>query len=355
MPKKPIPLITILVALLLFAACHKSLNLDNWTPKVLGPLVNGYATIEEVSDLRDKIFHREISPGDLHFENYDFNNYTGNVPAMFINHVGPFPYQLSDYFHSVFVDSADFVITIHNTFPIAISRGTYVVFRTQPDTLNDNNIVLKYKLPQDIAANGIETFETLVRNTYVSDTVYLYLDSLQTPATTNVTFSGDPTELTFQIKFLNVFNIALNVEKTNTVLDTTSVSITDNVPNTSNDAATGIVRVFLSNGMPIKFNFQMYFYDENMNFIDSLYHGGDMNVNGAHTNLQGALLDSAQAKYETTLDATRIGSLKSAKKLVYRLTGDTYGYPPPYDWVGDKCFFHVLLTGDLKIKVAKFL
>ncbi|MBL0309114.1 MAG: hypothetical protein IPP77_05395 [Bacteroidetes bacterium] len=96
----------------------------------------------------------------------------------------------------------------------------------------------------------------------VTSDIYLRLENLKSPGGNGVYFKDGPLELNFDFKFLKVSKVAVRTEKEHTEMDTTEILFTDDVKDYDNNAAEGTLRVFLTNAMPINYNFQMYFLDD---------------------------------------------------------------------------------------------
>lgn len=331
------------------ASCKKEFNMNKWEPDMLVPLIKGTATIKDVADLRDKIFVQNIPAIDIGFDPF----VPVNVPELGISFVGPYPYTLSEYFRFVEVDSAVFEIELYNFFPIPISKGTKVIFRSSADTSTNANIIYSHELSQDIPAYGSypKITDTVV-NRIVTSEIFLYLENFKTAGATNVVFDTQPTQLKFEIKFLSVFRVALNTDKVYGISDTTEMELGEDVADYDDSTATGKLNVFLTSSMPINFNFQMYFYDASQSvLIDSLYYG-EIYAPGCNTNQLGVPVDSVERKFEIPITSERVRRLKEAKYMAYRLTGNTYGYPPDVVYAGETCGFKIQITGDIKLKIA---
>src|SRR5262245_60923708 len=123
---KPLSRVFLLFCVLLLSSCKKEFNIDNWTPDILAPIIKSKATAKEVGDLKNKRFTQDISAIDVGFP----ADVSVDVPALDIPFVGPYQVELSDFFSYVEVDSAELEIELMNSFPIAISEGTDIVFRT---------------------------------------------------------------------------------------------------------------------------------------------------------------------------------------------------------------------------------
>lgn len=350
-PNRLVATLVVLLSLFL-ASCDKKINLDKWEPDVLAPLLKGTATFKEVTDLRDKNFTQKVPAIDIGYTPFT----TVSVPPIKINFVGPYPYTISEYFSFVKVDSALFEIELFNMFPVPISQGTRVVFRSSPDTSTNANIFYSYTLTQDIPAYGAyPKFEDVVTNKTITTDIYLYLENFHSPGGNNVVFDSQPTLVKFKLKFLSVFTVAINAGKEYSIGDTTAMEITDEIGSYDNNTATGMLHFFMNSSMPINFDFQMYFYDETKSImLDSLYYGR-LHTEGNHTTQLGVPLDSVQRKFDIPLTADRIRRLKEAKFMAYRITGSTFGYPPGLVYLGPDCRLRLQLTGDIKLKVSSFL
>ncbi len=341
----------------LLSGCKKEFNPDSWSPDILAPIIKSRASAKEVCDLKNKKFTQNIYVGDLGFD----ANTPLDLPALnFSSPVGPFVVELSDFFSFVEVDSAYLDISLVNSFPIAISAGTEVVFRTSASVADESNVIFRHAIQSDIAPAETYLFSSVLKTKKVTSDVYLFLEKFKSPGGNNITFTSNPAELSFEFKFLKVFAVALRTNREHTQVDTTEVAFFDDISDYDDNTAVGTLRVFLTNAMPINFGFQMYFLDETkQTVIDSIYyHDGfsehrDIYSPGGITMAPtGEPIDSTTVKFEFPITASRIRKLKQAKFLVFRLSGDTNGYTGEEVYVGGNSNLQVLITGDLKIRIA---
>jgi hypothetical protein len=350
--------ITLLAAVLILtlSSCKKDFNLDKWAPEMLGPIATGTATIEDVADLKDKIFTQKIYPPDIGVTGISI---PVSVSSISLGFVGPYPYQVSEYFKYVYVDSAIFKITFDNTFPVVVEKGTRIDFRSSADTSSPANIIFSHTLDREIAPNSSYSFTTVVVNTNVQSIMYLYLQNFKArnPGGTNIVFDPNPSTLTFEIKFLSVFKIAVYTNKEYEVRDTVAIDYGDSfTPNEYNDSAVvGKLTLYLTNKIPINFDFQMYFWNESFDEpIDSFYYGR-MNIAAATTNFFGDPVNFKEDSFPVPITAARSRVLKKAKYVSYRLSGNTRNLgPDELVFAGKDCVIEAQFVGDLKIRVSNF-
>jgi len=340
------------VFMVLLASCNKDINLDKWDPQMLMPIVKASATVENVADLRDRSFVQQIPALDIGYT-------TGvqvNVPPTQRAFVGPYAYTLSDYFNSVQVDSAVFSVELTNSFPISISSGTRIVFRSSPETASRSNIVYEYVLAQDVPAGGTYSkFTDILINRTITSRIFLFLEDFKSPGGEDVIFGSQPSEVRFEIKFLSVFKAGINTGREYTICDTTGMELAGAVTNFSDSTADGTLKLFINSSMPVNFTYQIYFFDETKTeLIDSLYHG-DMVSPGCKADLSGVPYGSVEKKFEISISAERMRNLKRAKYMAYKFRGDTHGYTTPVVYIKGDCFLQMQLTGDIKLKVGALL
>lgn len=339
----------------LLPSCNKELNIDNWAPDMLAPIIKSKITAREVCDLRNKKFTQDIDAIDLGFP----SGVPLDIPALNIPFVGPYQIELSDYFSFVEVDSANLLITLQNAFPITISQGTDIVFRTSTSTADGSNVIFRHIMTADVPAGETYYFSTIFTSKKVTSDIFLFMENFKSPGGTGVTFSPQPSELSFEFKFLRVFTVAVRTNREHIEGDTSEVSFFDDISDYNDSTAVGTLRVFLTNGMPINFGFQMYFLDgTRQTVIDSIYSYDGISPQynmyapgGTTTNPGGEPIDSTSEKFEFILTAERIKKLKQSRYLAFQLKGDTHGYPGSEVYVGANSNLQLLITGDLKIRI----
>lgn len=341
--------IIIFLLVLSASSCNKDFNIDSWEPKMLMPLAKGKARIQDVTDLRNKKWVQQIPAFDIGYTEF----VAVNVPPLNIPFVGPYPYEISEYINYVFVDSLDFSIELKNYFPIAIQAGTRIVFRSTADTTSSDNIILQYELPYDVAPNQEFTVNSIVTNKFVNNNIYLYLEDFKSPGGNNVIFSGQPSEIRYELRFLSVVKVGIKTNKEVSVVDSTEISAISESDDYNDSTATGKLSLFVTNTVPTNFDFQMYFYDESRTvFLDSIIYGSSLIPSGT-TDTEGLPTSKQEKKFEIPLTADRIARLKQARFCVYRLKGDTYGKPGTNVTAGSQCSLEIQITGDLSIRVAQ--
>lgn len=201
--------------------------------------------------------------------------------------------------------------------------------------------------------NSNYSVNLIATNKFVNSTIYLYLENFKSPGGNGLIFTGQPTIISYELRFISLFKTGIKTNKDISIADSTAIDVSSSQEDYNDSTATGKLTVFLTNSIPINVNFQMYFYDESRTvFIDSLYYG-NLFVPAGNTDTDGAPLSSEERKFEIPLSAERLSKLRQSKFAYYRIYCDTYGKPGSNVTAGSQCSLTIQITGDLKIKVAK--
>ncbi len=348
MPKKFVFILSGISLLLTVASCKK---IDSLQPDILAPLIKSTAKVEDIGQIRDKHFTQEFPAASI--GSYPVGVLLASVAPIEIDHVGPYPYTLSDTVTFVDIDTMNFSLTFSNSYPISVQAGTQVVFRSSSDVNSTANIIFAHIISHDIAPNTSYTIDTIITNKYLPATIYMSLDTFRSQGGNNVTFSSQPSVLDFEIRLLSTFTVGVKTNITLGVQDTTDVQFSGDQNNYNDSTVTGIVSIYISNSLPINLHFGLDFYDDNYNYLTSLYQS-DMVAVGGTTDVQGNPTSVAvEQRFDDTLSIVRINQIRSATHAVYRVTGDTNGYSGTEVVVGKNCALNIQIVGDLQINISK--
>jgi hypothetical protein len=341
----------ILLIVFFGAGCKKNFNADAWAPTVLGPVATGTVTTEIVSDIRNKQFQQQIDPYDI---GYSPGTVVPHLPALSIKELGPFANQISPYFKYALVDSANLKVSFVNNFPVAIKQGTTIVLSSDSTGNNPSNIIISSSISSDIAPNSTYTFPVNLANQNIPSTIYLYLDNFQTDSGTNVVFNSQPTMLSFNLNILKVKLIAINTNKSYTLIDTTGFQISASQSGSVSDSSlAGTFRIFLTNKLPVNLTSQLILLDINKNAIDSLVQGSGL-APAATTDVNGNVITSEQSNILIPINYTKLHNLSQCQYIVYRIKADTYGMPGSVVYAGMNNGADFQIVTDMKVKMGSF-
>jgi len=255
--------------LILLPLCSCNINPNqqitpNWNTNLLGPLVKTSLTLDNFSELEKQNIHAT----QIIYMNEVSSSYISGFAAPAVTNVplGPFTLNLTNAFTQATFDSGQFYFVVTNGFPIDAKKGTIIKF-TQNGVLFTQD-TLKSDLKMD--------------STYTLPVINLAGKTLLSEMTLNVTFSSDgsngmPVTFTSSNYFkVEVFLSGVKLHSA-TVLpqntfhidDTTNFQISGDVIRAN--AVSGNFISHFGNGLPLSFNVQAYFLDENKKLIDSLF------------------------------------------------------------------------------------
>lgn len=351
-PSKKTPIILLFSTLVLFGACKKELSFDKWKPDLLAPLVKSTLQVKDVAQLDNRSWTQTVPSADIGYMPF----VEVDVPELDIPLVGPYPYTLSDVVTFIDVDTADFRISFMNRYPITIATGTQIVFRTSASASSESNVILRHTVSRDIVPDSEYVIDTLLTNKTIRSDIYLSIEHFKSPGGQFITFSSQPTEISFEIRFLSVYTVGLKTNNMMEIADSADLESWDSQDDYDDSTAMGKLSLYFTNSLPINVHFQLYFFDEGYSMLlDSIYTGsGSMYAPGGQTDAQGEPIGTPQEnRYDITLTESRLSRIRSARHIVYRLAGDTYGYSGSEVVVGGNCDLKLQAVGDLKIAISK--
>jgi hypothetical protein len=337
---------------LFVVSCKKNIfDAHGWQPRILGPVATGTISAETVGDIRNKYFEQIIDPYNTGVS----RGFVPFVPALNINHLGPYPNLISSYFQYAQIDTANVVVTFLNNFPTVVKAGTTIVLRSAADTTNAANIILSQPITSDIAPNTSYSFTLVKSNQYLPSQVYLYLDHFQTDSASNVTFSNSSSKVSFNLNILKIKLLAINTNRSYTMNDTTGFQLSSGSSGSMPDSGiAGTFKIILNNRLPVNFSTQLIFLDANKNVIDSLIHQ-NYKVDAATTDNNGNSLNSIPLTLQVPVNNARLQLLQQSKYIVFRVSADSYNLPGSTVVANDNSGADFQLISDLQIQMGNFL
>ena len=315
------------ILLLLLLATAASCNKDK-TSELKGdwlfPIAKGDFSINSLSQLKNLDYQIEIPA-------YSIGqpvNILVSSPGIKIAHVGPFPVQITDWLHRVDIDTLAFSGTVNNFFPIPIGAGTIVTMRNTRDTIA-SNIVGSAVIDTTVMPGETFSFDILVANKTLGDSVYFFLDSFNSPPYNNVLFTSKPAQLNIRLKVITAGFVRIYTGKTFSSIDTAEFSVgDDDISSRTNGSLTdtsvsGIINIFTDNGLPANVRSQLYFLNESKTqildslFIPTLSIGGGLTDNAGNN----TSINSTSTKVSVT--RKKLDNLKLSKYMVSRFDFNT--------------------------------
>ncbi len=331
-----------------FCGCKKLQQLNpQFHPEWLAPIANTSVTLETLSLLDSTQFTRKIPSLDLGFP----TGITFNVPALYFSHLGPYPLVISDWIKEIQVHSLDLTIALTNSFPIKIGAGTLIVIRNTADTLNNQNIISQHVMANDILPGETFTFNVILNDQVINDSVFFYLDKFNSPAKNNVTFTNSPTFIKVSLNILSVDQIEFYHDKTKSIHDTSAFSFNSKTTTQAVDDSTieGKLMVYLDNAFPVNSVFQVYFLDDTRRIvIDSLFENA-INLSAATTDLKGSPISIQHSAESVVISTLHSQKIKLAKYAVASLELDTYNLSSSVIKANQNTYLAIQIVGDLKM------
>jgi len=336
----------LIFSLVFLLSCHLNPNQEitpNWSTNILGPLVkaslttgnfNGIQKIEATQTIYEKDVFPANTPGTPVI-----------VPAVSNVPVGTFTMDLTNAFTEAVFDSGQFNLLITNGFPIDIAKGTTLTFKQNGTTLTT------YILPDSIAPGG----------TYNLNIFNLAGKTLYSQITLDISFSSDGSNKKFvtfnsndyitigiQVIDVKVNYILVKPGNSFTVNDTSNFQLSGDVIKAS--TVSGNFITHFSNSLPVEFNTQAYFLDENQQLIDSLFTSPIL--------IKQSILSPAcsTASSSITLDtvpynSAKTNTLNNSRYVWLTFTVKSLGTCSPLI-ITYKDTMQVQIVGDLKLNVT---
>lgn len=337
-----------LVGLLLMSACQKIvLDENEWQSDWLLPILKAKLTMAQLKEVKKQTISYSIPATDLGFT----ENVAIDVPAVSITNLGPYIQPLSDWVQSVTIDTLAIRIDINNVFPIAIGAGTQLTVRNSADTMITSNIVTCLTIPADILPGQRFESSIQVSKSTLEDNLYLFVDVLNTPGGTQVSFSTSPTLINISLEVIDLSKIRIYPSKEYTNKDTFKIDFSNQYTNIDS-MANGNVTVSLENGLPIQTQVQLYFLDATKStVIDSMF-VSSFEVQAGITDLNGFTSQSSTSSSTITLSAEKISRIRQARYAAVQYALST----PPNNGnsilIDKTAYLELFISGDLKFHIT---
>ena len=135
-----------------------------WEPEYYGPIAYSRIDIEDVSKLEDLIFTQDVDADDVKSR---FQGQVDSVPPFSLDkEVGPYPFQITDIFEKIAVDSLLFNVSFVNKYPIDMAEGTVLSFRNK----DDGQEIFRYRIQEDVEpGEEFEVTQTVLEESVDND------------------------------------------------------------------------------------------------------------------------------------------------------------------------------------------
>ncbi|MCS7078152.1 MAG: hypothetical protein NZ455_15675 [Bacteroidia bacterium] len=336
--------LTCFITLTLLAGCGfkpNKVETPRWTTEILAPLVKAPLSPEEVIQLKEIKFGKEVKMSDAGIPNGTYPL----IPPIPSSSLPAYVIPISADVASITFESGTMKMIIQNNLPINVKAGTVITIQT------GTTVFFTHTLPTNI--NPGDTYEINpeydVTGKTITENVTLKITNFSSDGKSgSVTINGsEKLSLNFVIKNLKVQKIGLASNNQIELADTSNFSIAGSVVKTGE--ISGKFVLFSDNQMPIQVNAQGYFLDSTKKVIDSLFVGtqliGAATVDGSgfsnSTNTSSVDIPFSIQKFE------KIKPAKYFKSYVKVSTGS--GAPVVYIRSTDKLTLQ--LVADIKIKI----
>jgi hypothetical protein len=279
-----------------------------WEMEVLGPLVKGDLTIQEIAELDSLHDGFSISLSELGVSN---PGVPVIIPAFGPMNLGPYGLDLTDAFASAELESGDLYFTIRNELEVNIKSGTTFIIKDGGTTLLTNT------LSSDInSLNGNYSSPiTDLSNQTISSSLTFEIQNLSSDGSGGLVTINPSRRLVIDIYLRNVVvkSITLSGSENFSLADTSDFSISGN--NVSAQSVSGVINTFVTNYFPLEFNLQVYFMDETKSTkLDSLF-------DSSAVILAGSASSPVESKFTASITESKINNLNNASyaRTIFRL------------------------------------
>lgn len=340
---------TVLLATALLAACSKYKLGDKqwpaWEGEWLLPLLKGTFNFEDIRTLSQTKTTYNVPAMDIGFT----EGITVDVPVLDIPEVGPYKQPLSPWIESVNFDSLRITLSFDNLFPIAIDAGTHFSFRKSEGTGSGANLIYEHIVDTRIEPGARYTFDVVVQQNTVEDTLYIYLEQFKSPGGDDVVFATTPCVLQVETKVIDLKQVGIYSGKSLVETDTLGIEWGADDLEFEDTVSTARIHCYFENALPVNQYLQIYFLDPlTAQPVDSLLNQS-LNIQGCQTDALGVPVNTTQATTSVDLSVNRVRKIRKTQRAVFYYQLNTLGYSQPVIRAGEQTYFNIQLTGDLKL------
>ncbi|MBX9851183.1 MAG: hypothetical protein K2X86_05425 [Cytophagaceae bacterium] len=333
----------ILSLLLLLSSCDFKPNdkvVPEWEMDILGPLIKGDLTIQDIAELDSLHGKHDFSLADFGLPNMAGVPVPNNTPSGTNTPVnaGPFStFNITDAFGSGLIESGEIYFKITNGWQINLQSGIFIFKSGTNDLINQP--ISTIPAYSGIGAkpsytSPVNTFTNINTN----DTLTLQVLNF---TTTGGMITDVNRKLTVDVYLNNIVigSITLSSTESFSIIDTSDFSISGN--RIKSESVSGTPNTFIANPLPVDFRFQIYFMDETKTVkLDSIFDTPTI-----------IAANSPEIKLVTTLNQTKLNNLKNSDFARTFLKLNT---PPSGSvTISNSLVLKVQVVGDLKLKLSE--
>ena len=332
----------ILSLLFIISSCDFKPNdkvVPEWEMEILGPLIKGDLTIQDIAELDSLQASQDLSLADFGLLNMAGVPVPNNTPSGTNTPVnaGPFStFNITDAFGSGMIESGEIYFKITNGWEINLQTGTFI-FKSGATTIFSQPISTIAAYSGVGAKPSYTSPVGAFNNINTNDTLTL---EVQNFTTTGGMITDVNRKLTVEVFLRNIVigSITLSSTESFSIIDTSDFSISGN--SIESESVSGTLNTFIVNPLPVDFRFQIYFMDETKTVkLDSLFDTATI-----------IAANSPETKLVTSLNQTKLNNLKNSDFARTFLKLNT---PPSGSvTISNSLVLKVQVVGDLKLKLS---
>jgi hypothetical protein len=305
-----------------------------WEMEILGPLLKGDLSIEDIAELDSLHASKSFSLSDFGAPAAG----TIIIPAIPSMNLGPYALDMTDAFASAELESGELYFKITNQLEINVNSGTTIILKNGASTILSNTI------PSDIAAlNGSYTSPvTNLSNVIIGSNLTLQINNFSSDGSGGLVTINPSRKLILDVYLRNVKvkTITISTAESFSIVDTSDFAISGN--NIKSESASGTLTTYVTNHLPVDFKFQVYFMDETKTIKKDSLFASAVNIPAA----SGAT--PSQSTFAVNLDQATIDALNNsdfARTYLKLNTASNVTIPNTVE-------INFQMVGDLKLKLS---
>ena len=305
-----------LFLVLAFPACNrfdvKEFSPPSWETDLLGPLAFTTMKLEDINELSELEYTKEISVGSL-----GIPTGSGFAPAIDLPDLGPFNIHFFDEFYFVEADSISLSFTIENNLPVDIDSGGTIELS---NAYGNMDILYSHTFDDVIPKFSSLTFNVIVVDKRIDPDIIMWLYDFSTKEEDNATVTdSNSISVSLRLDFIRISRASVKENTTIVVSDTTNFNLKgDDLEVIS---ISGDFNTYIDNGFPYAGELQAYFLTQDSELLDSLFEDDNNKVEIAdYDRMTGEVTDSRESKLKVYMDSTRVKKILDSKKIYFRIT-----------------------------------
>ncbi|MDW8301311.1 MAG: hypothetical protein RML38_02525 [Bacteroidia bacterium] len=312
-----------------------------WTTEILAPLVKAPLSPEEIVQLKEVKFSKEIKMSDAGIPNGTYPL----IPPIPSTSLPEYVIPISADVASITFASGTMTMVIENNLPINIKAGAVIGIQA------GTTVFFTHTLPVTLEPGQTYTMtpEYNVSGKKITENIKLKISNFSSDGKNSpVTINGsEKLTLRFTIKNLKVEQVGLASNNSFELADTSNFSITGSIVKTGQ--ISGKFVLFSDNQMPIEVKVQGYFLDSTYKVIDSLLTSSQL-ISSPTIDGSGYSNSTATASVDIPFSVQKFDKIRSAKYFKsYAKVSTGSGAPVVYIRSIDKLTLQ--LVADIKITI----